>query len=36
MLSNWQSLVAWFEAVLMGLTSPWVIAVVLVLTTLLL
>jgi len=36
MLSHWHSLVTWFEAVLRGMAEPWVIAVVLVLTTLLL
>ena len=35
-MSHWHSLVTWFEAVLRGMAEPWVIAVVLVLTTLLL
>jgi membrane protein DedA with SNARE-associated domain len=33
---SWHALVVWFEAVLAGMAQPWVIAVVLVLTTLLL
>jgi len=36
MLNHWHGLVSWFEAVLRGMAEPWVIAVVLVLTTLLL
>lgn len=36
MLSDWQSVAGWFEAVLRGMAEPWVIAVVLALTTLLL
>lgn len=36
MLTGWHDLVRWFEAVLSGMAEPWVIAVVLVLTTLLL
>ena len=35
-LSDWQSVAGWFEAVLRGMAEPWVIAVVLALTTLLL
>lgn len=36
MLNAWQALMAWFEAGLGGMASPWVIALVLALTTLLL
>lgn len=36
MLSYWHALLTWFEAVLRGMAEPWVIAVVLALTTLLL
>ncbi len=36
MLSNWQALLAWVQAVLSGMASPAVIALVLALTTLLL
>ena len=36
MLSDWHIVVSWFEAVLRGMAEPWVIAVVLALTTLLL
>jgi membrane protein DedA with SNARE-associated domain len=35
-LSQWHSLVTWFEAVLQGMAEPWIIALVLMLTTLLL
>jgi membrane protein DedA with SNARE-associated domain len=35
-MSDWQALAQWFQAVLAGMAEPWVIAVVLVLTTLLL
>lgn len=35
-MSDWQSVAGWFEAVLRGMAEPWVIAVVLALTTLLL
>ena len=36
MLSDWHSVASWFEAVLRGMAEPWVVAVVLGLTTLLL
>ena len=36
MLSEWHSTLAWFDAALAGMADPWVIAVVLALTTLLL
>lgn len=36
MLSSWHTIVAWFEAVLAGMADPWLIALVLALTTLLL
>ena len=35
-MSTWQALVLWFEAVLAGMAAPWLIAIVLALTTLLL
>ncbi len=36
MLSDWHSVVAWFQAALAGMAAPWLIAVALALTTLLL
>jgi membrane protein DedA with SNARE-associated domain len=35
-LSSWHTIVTWFEAVLAGMADPWLIALVLALTTLLL
>lgn len=36
MMDDWHTLAAWFQAVLSGMAEPWLIAVVLALTTLLL